>query len=150
MNGSKASFRPDGSCRLVDEIDGTEVTWASVSRWADDWFEDRHDGDEVSDASAFVNVACDDAVPGVVDALVVLAEAAGDDDALLGRVGAGPLEHLVSHSGNGVAVLTEVDRAARQSVAFRAALRHVWLGADVPSAVRERLAELGARRLGGV
>jgi hypothetical protein len=68
---------------------------------------------------------------------------------LLGWVGAGPLEDLVSHSGNGLRVLAEVDQAARQSVAFGAALRNVWLGTDVAALVRLRLAELGARTLEG-
>jgi hypothetical protein len=146
MNGSLASFRPDGSCRLTDEIDGTEIVWESVARWAVDWFAEWRAKDH-GDACDFIGAACDDAVAGVVDALVVLAETAvGDDE--LAWVGAGPLEDLMSHSGNGLRVLVDVDRAARQNVAFRAALGNTWLGDDVPPAVRERLAVLGAQALG--
>ncbi|WP_138759968.1 DUF6869 domain-containing protein [Modestobacter altitudinis] len=78
----------------------------------------------------------------MVDALVVLAEAADGDADVIGLVGAGPLEDLVSHSGNGLRILDEVDRAARHHPAFRAALRTVVLGEDVPQPVLTRLAEL--------
>ena len=120
----------------------------SVERWAADWFAEWRAEDH-GDASDFIQSACKDAVPGVVGALIVLAEAAGGDEELFGWVGAGPLEDLVSPSGNGLRVLAEVDQAARQSVAFGAALRNVWLGTDVAALVRLRLAELGARTLEG-
>jgi hypothetical protein len=44
---------------------------------------------------------------------------------------------------NGQRVLADVDSAARQNVAFR----NVWLGAEVPALVRQRLGELGAHIL---
>jgi hypothetical protein len=131
---------------LTDEIEGTEIIWESVERWAAEWFAEWR-ASEHGDACDFISTACQDAVAGVVDALVVLAETAGGDEDLLGWVGAGPLEDLVSHSGNGLLVLAEVDRAARQNPAFRAALRDVWLGSDVPALVKTRLAGLGARDL---
>lgn len=146
MFGTEASFLPDGSCRLTDALERTERTWASVSAWASDWFSEWRAG-EHGEASDFLDAACDDAVPGVVDALVVLAEAAeaADGDAeLIGWVGAGPLEDLVYHSGNGLRVLDEVERAARQSPAFHDALRRVALGDDVPQPVATRLGGLGA------
>ena len=136
----------DGSCRLVDQVRGTEVVWASQQKWASDWFAERRVG-ESGAACDFARAACDDAVPGVVEALIALAETAGGDEDLLSMVGAGPIEDLVSHSGNGVAVLPAVDRAARRNIAFRAALRFVWVGADLPTAVKVRLVELGARAL---
>lgn len=114
--------------------------------WAADWFAEWRSG-ERGEACEFIQAACDDAIPGVVDALIVLADAAEGDAELLGWVGAGPVEDLVSHSGNGARVLPEVDRAARQSPAFRAALRNVWLGADVSEPVKSRLVEFGARVL---
>lgn len=145
MDGSEACFRPDGSCRLTDEIDGTEIVWESVARWAGEWFAEWRAKDH-GDACDFIGTACGDAVVGVVDALVVLADTAvGDDE--LAWVGTGPLEDLVSHSGNGLRVLADVDRAARQNVAFRSALSNTWLGSDVPAPVRDRLAVLGARVL---
>jgi hypothetical protein len=128
----------------MDAVEGTEFTWVSVEAWAADWFSEWGAGDR-GEACEFIHVACDEAVPGVVDALIVLAEIADGDEVRLGWVGAGPLEDLVSHSGNGLRVLAEVDRAARQNIAFRAALRNVWLGEDVPEPVRTRLGELGAR-----
>jgi hypothetical protein len=146
MFGSEVSFRPDGSCGVADVVEGTEVSWPSVAAWAADWFSEWRAG-EHGGACVFIQVACVDAVQGVVDALTVLAETAGGDAELLGWVGAGPLEDLVSHSGNGLGVLAEVDRAARQNSAFRTALANVWLGADAPLAVRSRLAELGAQVL---
>jgi len=144
--GSEASFRPDGSCRLTDAVERTELSWASVDGWAADWFAEWRSG-EHGQACDFIQAACDDAVPGVVDALIVLAEAAGGDADLLSWVGAGPLEDLVLHSENGLRALPDVDRAARQNSAFRTALGNVWLRADVPEPVRTRLAELGARVL---
>ena len=141
-----ASIGVDGSCRLIDETDGTEIVWASVERWARDWFTEWR-GNEYGTARDFISAACDHAVAGVVDALVVLAEIAGGEEKLLGWVGAGPLEDLVSHSGNGLKMLGQVDRAARQNVSFRQALSNTWLGGDVPETVRKRLAVLGARLL---
>jgi hypothetical protein len=140
---SEANFRPDGSCHLTDAIEGTEVTWPSVAAWASDWISEWRTG-EYGEASDFIREACDDAVPGVVDALIVLAEAADGDAAVISWVGAGPLEDLVSHSGNGLRILDAVDRAARHHPAFRAALRTVVLGEDVPRPVLARLAELTA------
>ncbi|HEY5455242.1 MAG TPA: hypothetical protein VIJ96_07220 [Acidothermaceae bacterium] len=61
------------------------------------------------------------------------------------QIGAGALEDLVSHSGNRLRVLDEVDTAARQNPAFRQALTGVWLGSDLPDPVRTRLAPYGAR-----
>jgi hypothetical protein len=51
---------------------------------------------------------------------------------------------LVYYSGNGLRVLDEVERAARQSPPFRAALRRVALGDDAPEPVATRLGNLGA------
>jgi hypothetical protein len=140
---TEASFLPDDSCRLTDPFERTERTWSSVAAWASDWISEWR-ADEWGDAKEFLAVACDDAVPGVVGALVALAEAADGDNDLIGLVGAGPLENLVSHSGNGLRVLPEVEQAARQSPAFRAALRRVALGDDVPLPVATRLGKLGA------
>jgi hypothetical protein len=144
--GSEASFLADGSCRFRDAFEGTERTWPTVAAWASEWLSEKQAG-EYEGASEFLEAACDDAVPGVVHALVVLAEQAASADGgadLIGWVGAGPLEDLVSHSGNGLRVLDEVERAARQHAAFRAALSRVLLGADVPQPVMTRLAQLGA------
>jgi hypothetical protein len=143
VSGSQASFRPDGSCLLTDDFEGTQRTWSSVSAWGCDWFAEWRAG-EHGEASEFASVACDDAVPGVVGALVVLAEAAEGDADLISWVGAGPLEDLLSHSGNGLRVVDEVDRAARANSAFRAALRVVVTGEDVPQPVVTRLAALRA------
>lgn len=144
MFGSEATFGTDGSCRLTDAAEETESSWSTVEEWATAWFAEQR-SEKWAGACEFINVACDDAVPGVVDALIVLAETADGDAELLSWVGAGPLEDLVSHSGNGLRVLTDVDRAARQNPAFRNALSNVWLGKDVPEVARKRLAELGAR-----
>lgn len=144
---SEATFGIDGSCRLTSALLGTDSSWVTVEQWAvamlDEWRAKKY-----LEAHEFIDAACQDAVPGVVDALIVLAETADGDADLLGLVGAGPLEDLVSHSGNGLRVLPDVDRAARQNPAFRAALTRVWLGPDVPEAVRTRLGELGAQVLG--
>jgi hypothetical protein len=146
VTGSDASFGADGSCRLTNDVLGTEAAWTSVEEWAAAWFAEWR-GNEHGAACDFIDAAGDDAVPGVVEALVVLAESAGGDEQVLSWIGAGPLENLVSHSGNGLLVLADVDRAARQNIAFRAALRTVWLGSDVPEPVRVRLTELGATDL---
>ena len=103
---------------------------------------------EHGDASEFIHDACRRALPGVVGALVVLAELADRDDQLVSWVGAGPLEDLISHDGHGAAVLDEVERSARQNAAFRAALGHVWLTAEASKAVQSRLAIFGTRVVG--
>jgi len=132
---------------LSDETDGTELVWESVSQWAAEWFPEWRATSTATLATSFIRAACDDAVAGVVDdALVMLAETA-DGDEELAWVGAGPLEDLVSHSGNGLRVLADVERAARQNAAFRAALNNTCLGSDVSDVVRGRLAGLGARVL---
>lgn len=89
----------------------------------------------------------DRAADGVVAALAVLAQRATYVPGEVDWVGAGPLEDLLSHSGNGAAVIDEVEQMAEQDEAFRAALRHVWLGDHVDPEVRRRLVPLGARDL---
>ncbi len=129
---------------MTDAVEETELSWPTVEQWAAAWFAEQR-SEKWAEACEFMNTACDDAVPGVVEALIVVSEMAGCDAQLLGWVGAGPLEDLVSHRGNGLRVLTDVDRAARQNPAFRNALSNVWLGENVPEVVRKRLGELGAR-----
>ena len=141
MIRTEATFLEDGSCRLTDPFEGTEHTWPTVSAWASAWIAEWR-ADEMGDAKDFLFEACDDAVPGVVDALVTLAEAADGNDDLIGLIGAGALEDLLHHTGHGLRVLDEVDRAARRSPAFRAALRYVALGAAAPQPVTLRLEEL--------
>lgn len=86
------------------------MSWATVEQWAvamlDEWRAEKY-----GEAHEFTDAACHDAVHGVVDALIVLAETANGDADLLSLVGAGPLEDLVSHTGNGVRVLPDVDRS---------------------------------------
>lgn len=82
MLRTEASFLPDASCRLTDPFERTECTWSSMAAWASDWISEWR-ADEWGAAKEFLQVACDDAVPGVVDGLVVLAEAADGDDDLI-------------------------------------------------------------------
>jgi hypothetical protein len=138
---TRASFEPDGSCRWVDTREGKQSTWPSLSAWADVWFTEWRTSD-YGDASDFIHTACDDAVPGVVDALVALAQAAGGDPTLIAWVAAGPLEDLLSHTdGNGPRMLQEVAEAAQRSPALRKALKAVVL----PPQVKARLRELGVQ-----
>lgn len=143
MIRTEATFLEDGSCRLTDPFERTERTWPSVAAWASDWITEWR-ADDFGNSHEFLQAAIDDAVSGVATALVELAEAAGEDDELLRLIGAGPLEDLMYYSGNGLRVLDEVDRAARRSPAFRAALRYVALGAAVPQPVVLRLKGLVA------
>jgi len=139
---------PDGSCVLVTAED-TAFVWASHEELAADWLAEQHEPDPgAGPAYEFLDEACSAATPGIVDILVTIAEAAADDGDMLGALGAGHLEDLVSHSGNGAVVLEEVDRAARRSPAFRTALRGVWLGWDVPPHVKARLVGLGGIDIG--
>ena len=141
----EAHLHPDGSCDVYDTIEERRSgAWPSVRAWADTWLEEWR-ASQSGPAGHFISALTDAASPGVVEVLVVLAEAAGGDEEMLGWVGAGPIEDLVSHSGNGAGVLAEVDRAARQEPAFRAALSGAWLNAAVPDDVRDRLAQFGAR-----
>jgi hypothetical protein len=140
---TEAFFDPDRSCRLIDRFERTEVRWPSVAAWAADWAAEWRSQDW-ADASDFLHEACDEVTPGVVDALVVLAESVDED--LLACVGAGPLEDLLSHSGHGLAVLAEMDRAARRSPALRTALGSVLLGSGVPEPVCRWWAAFDPRR----
>ena len=81
---------------------------------------------------------------GVVEILALLADQAAASPDELDWVGAGPLEDLLSHSGNGAAVLDEVERVARGRPAFAEALSAVWLGIGVEPAARSRLVPVGA------
>ena len=69
-------FDTDGSCRLIDIFEHTERSWETVEVWAADWSAERRSGEfgEFGDANEFIDLTCYDAVPGVVDALVALAE----------------------------------------------------------------------------
>jgi len=138
---TQAIFLTDGSCRLIDRSEGgreLKVTWPSVYDWASDWLLEWRT-EEYGEASDFIVAACDDAVSGVVGALVVLAEAADGDADMLACVGAGPLEDLLSHTGNGPLVMNEVARAALQSPAL-----HQAMGATImPQQIEAGLAALG-------
>ncbi|MDQ2838257.1 MAG: hypothetical protein M3Y42_06125 [Actinomycetota bacterium] len=146
MTPGEAHLNADGSCEVYDTIDEvTSGTWPSVRAWADAWLNEWRAG-EYGPACEFVDALTESAPSGVVDVIVTLADATEGDDELLGWVGAGPLEDLVSHSRNSLAVLDDVERAARLEPMFGKALWRVWLGTgDVPELARHRLAELGAR-----
>jgi hypothetical protein len=142
----EALLNGDGSCEVYDALDEVvSGSWPSVRAWADAWFAEQR-ANRFGPACEFIHALTDKAPSGAVDVLVTLADATEGDEELLSWIGAGPLEDLVSHSGNGRAVLDDVERAARQQPMFRKALWRVWLGSsDVPERVRHRLAELGAR-----
>jgi hypothetical protein len=142
-----ASIGADGSCHLSESFDGNDALWPTLEAWASDWFTEWRGKGPERPASEFISAACSDAVAGVVDALIVLAEKANGDAELLSWVGAGPLEDLVSHYGHATAVVDDVERAARQSTSVRAALQNVWLGNEVPPDARSRLVKLGATSL---
>jgi hypothetical protein len=140
-----ARVTADGVCELVED-DGVRVTWSTSSGWATAWREEwvRED---YGPASEFIHALTDQGVDGVVDLLVVLADAAAEDPEHLGWVGAGPLEDVLSHSGDGMRAVDQVEAAARLHPAFRAALSSVRLGHHVDAHVRERLTVLGVRDL---
>jgi hypothetical protein len=140
----EARLNSDGSCEFYDSVDEViEGRWGSVAEWALAWF-DEWGRETHGPACEFALALTNEAPPGVVDVLVTLAEAANGDTNLLAWIGAGPLEDLVSHYGNGLAVLDDVETAARRSPPFRRALTGVWLS-DVPDEVRTRLTPFGPR-----
>ncbi|GAB7007214.1 hypothetical protein JCM18899A_46890 [Nocardioides sp. AN3] len=146
MTVVSAQYMSDGCCELVDFY-GVTTRWSTAVEWADAWL-DEWRGDEHGPACEFIGEMIDRAIDGVVAVLTVLAEraaASGEDE--LGWVGAGPLEDLLSHSGNGATVLGEVERVARHHATFKGALGDVWLGIEVDTEVRSRLVPLGARDL---
>jgi hypothetical protein len=141
----EARFSSGGACELHDDVEGGLVaSWDSVGVWARAWF-DEWGHEDFGVASEFAHALTGDPPSNVVDVLVTLAEVADGDPELLGCVGAGPLEDLVSHSGHGERFLDDVEAAARQSPAFRQAITGVWLGLDLPEPIRRRLAPYGAR-----
>lgn len=140
-----AMYTSDGACQLVDFY-GTTTTWSTAVEWADAWL-DEWRSDEHGPACEFIDEMTDRATHGVVAVLMVLAARAMPVAEEVSWVGAGPLEHLLSHSGHGAEILDEVERAALHQPAFKAALSNVWLGGDVDAEVRSRLVALGARDL---
>lgn len=144
MYEPEASFLPDGSCRFKDRTNGTETIWPTVAAWATAWFVEYRTELFDGPASRFQESACFDGVPGVVDALVVLAETAGGDPSLLALVGGGPIEELASDPDIDEDALTEIERATQRSAAFCAAFQSVWLAPDVAQQVKARLGALGA------
>lgn len=122
------------------------VVWASDADFSDAWLAESRAGQR-GPAREFLWSACLRPPPGLVSALVALARAAGEDEDLLGAVGAGPLEDVIDSAGRDAGLLEEIERAARQEPAFRIALRSVWIGDGVPPTVRERLVRFGARDL---
>jgi hypothetical protein len=75
--------------------------------------------------------------PRTFELLLALADAAKDKQSL-GYLGAGPIEDLINW--NGSEFLKEVEKCARRSKTFRAALAYVQLSSGVPEVVRQRLA----------
>jgi hypothetical protein len=142
----EAYLEPDGTCWLYGYFEEARVAeWPSLAAWAAAWL-DEWSSDRVDHATDFANAMTllpEQPSEWAVEALVLLSEMATPDQR--GYVGAGPLEDLLSHSGNGAMVLDEVEHVARTRPAFRTALSNVWLGENVPEEVRHRLAELGAR-----
>jgi hypothetical protein len=139
----EAYLEPDGTCWLYDAFEETRVAeWPSLAAWAEAWIDECSSG-RFAFACDFGDAMTEEPREWAVEALVLLSEMATPDQR--GLVGAGPLEDLLSHFGNGARVLDEVERVARKRPAFRAALSNVWLGEDVPEGVRHRLAELDAR-----
>jgi hypothetical protein len=157
MTQVDASPRLDDRGRVVWRDDDEVIhEWASLTDLAIDWWRYQRLTEKEKDADSmvarecveeFVNPVCAEKPhPLAVDVIQALVDAAADGDDL-GQVGAGPLEDLVSHSGQGALVVDEVERRARHDPRFRAALRDVWLGDDVAPDVRARLAQLGATDL---
>ena len=139
-----ARLLADGSCVFVDDFEGATVSWPSATALAEAWLEEwRHEA--FGRACDFINEMTRRAAPGVLDLLRVFAECATTDE--LDWIGAGPLEDLLSHSGNGAVVLEGVEKLARSHDAIALALRNVWLGDTVAPEIRSRLVALGARDL---
>lgn len=129
----EAYLEADGTCWLHDEFEETRVAeWPSLAAWATAWIDERS-SNRFDSASHFAHAMTEQPREWVVAALVLLSEMATPDQR--GWVGAGPLEELLSHSGNGATVLNEVEHAARRRPAFRTALSNVWLVEDVPEEV---------------
>ena len=85
--------------------------------------------------------------PGDLDRLDLVRAlvAAADGREELVRVGAGPLEELIVRQGT--ALVDRIEQDARQDAAFRVVLSGVWLGGEVPTAIRLRLVRFGVTDL---
>ncbi|WP_376980978.1 DUF6869 domain-containing protein [Cryptosporangium minutisporangium] len=119
------------------------MTWKSPAAVAEAWVSERR-ANELGPVWWFLSAVCAEPQPGVVDLVIALAHAAEGDADLVAAVGAGPLENLVHQAGGDAELMNEIERAARQEPAFRAALSCVWMGSDVPTAVKQRLVRFGA------
>ena len=138
-----ARLLPDGSCEFIDSA-GLVTRWPRAIDVARAWLEEwRHETFGV--ATGFINAMTNQAAPGVLDILQVITECASSEE--LDWIGAGPLEDLLSYSGNGAIVLDDVEELAQRHGPFARALRNVWLGDGVEPALKGRLVSLGARDL---
>ncbi len=145
MGEIQARLHADGSCESYDSWDDTSLAvWPTVGAWAVAWLAEWRAGTADS-ACEFAHSMTEDGTPWAIEALLGLVRATQGDAETLGWVGAGPLEDLISHSGHGLRLLDEIETTARREPLFARALAGVWLGLDVPDAVRQRLARFGAR-----
>jgi hypothetical protein len=127
--------------------DGVAHEWASIAELAADWWRyERLSGPE-KDVHPMIAWECvEEFVAGldnpphqrVLDVIDALLEQAMNDFEV-SRVGAGPLEDLVSHPGHGLLVLDAVEARARRDPRWRQAVNSLCLGDDLPQQLRDRL-----------
>jgi hypothetical protein len=137
-----AKVRDDGSVSY-DDLDQV-ITWATINALADDWWSwQRLSGAEQEHDRRMVAFECvwdlmNEPSPRALDVIQALLDRARSDFDVAG-VAAGPLEDLVSHSGNGMLVLDAVEALARRDAMWRQAVRGLYLGDDLPQEVLDRL-----------
>ena len=151
----EADITDDGRCSWIGYDDEPLVEWESLTAVADDyWATSGYRSslvswreDAIGPATSFVMNVMQVGHPRSVDLLQALVDAAASEEEL-DFVGAGPLKDLLSHHRHAAEFVDDVERRARQQSRFRTVVSGLWLSADVPGQVRERLAVYGARLLG--
>jgi hypothetical protein len=121
------------------------VMWDSLLELASAYWAERpgEPGGVYGPAQQTVSNLIDSGSSDCVDLLSALAATSPDDEAIV-FVGAGPVEDLMSHSGQGERFIDELERKAADDQRLATAIKSVWLGERVTDEVRQRLVAMGA------
>jgi len=140
----QAIYRPDwtaGSRRVV-EVFGLEPVVAACLDYLGD---DDPDSDRNWNQRAFGVVDTVVQIDSELGWTIVLALVDGADDDTLPTVAAGPLENYVT--AHAARMVTRIEAQAEASERFRDALAGIWVWADLPSTLFERIARAAGNPL---
>ena len=152
---------------VVGIFEPKSYSWINLSQWAAQWWREERAESRLQALERWGWVARNsalDRLPGEVDTpamdcleawevtgepvavaavLELIRHARSEAD--LERIGAGPLEDLLSHSGNRVAFAEMFLRVIDAVPGTQRVVAALWLGQDLPRSMVDRLIALGAR-----